>query len=366
MESIKISDNSIIDNQTNILVFEFFSGIGGMHEALREIKNIKIIKIYPFDINKNANEAYYHNFKIKPFSITIEGFSLEDYEKIIESNLKNSSDIKFSLVWTMSPPCQPFTRQGKVKGLSDNRTKAFVHLMDNIFMKTKYLPDYFFLENVKNFEISEANKMLTDILNKKNYSFLQFLLSPIQFNIPNKRLRFYLIASIIKKFNVKEYTNIPNKFIDDANILFKEKILPKKDIQTFLNFSNNANDDSIKNKNYYLTKETLEKKSCLSMDIALLGNTSTNCFTKGYTKLFKGAGSILLLNEQLYKKQLNPTTLFGFLRYFTPNEILKFLFFSDDFSFTENFTEKTKYKLLGNSINVKVVNILMDYLFNED
>ena len=76
-------------------------------------------------------------------------------------------------------------------------------------MKTKYLPDYFFLENVKNFEISEANKMLIDILNKKNYSFLQFLLSPIQFNIPNKRLRFYLIASRIKKFNVKEYTNIP-------------------------------------------------------------------------------------------------------------------------------------------------------------
>ena len=59
--------------------------------------------------------------------------------------------------------------------INDNRTISFVHLMDNILMKTKYLLDYFFLENVKNIEILEANKMLTDILIKKNYSFLQFL-----------------------------------------------------------------------------------------------------------------------------------------------------------------------------------------------
>ena len=30
----------------------------------------------------------------------------------------------------------------------------------------------------------------------------------------------------------------------------------------------------------------------------------------------------------------------------------------------KSLTEKAKYQLLGNSINVKVVNILMNYLFN--
>ena len=360
MESIIINEN----NQKHFLVFEFFSGIGGMHEALKQIKNIKIDKIHAFDINQNANATYNYNFKIKPFSISIESFSLKDYEDIIDLNIKNNNGNKFLILWTMSPPCQPFTRQGNVEGLNDNRTFAFVHLMDNILMKTKYLPDYFFLENVKNFEISEANKMLTDILIKKNYSFLQFLLSPIQFNIPNTRLRFYLIASKIKRFNINEYSNNPNKFIEDQNIIFKDKILPKKDIQTFLNYS--ATDDYINNKQYYLSKETLGKKNCLSMDIALLGNTSTNCFTKSYSKLFKGTGSILLVNDKLYKKQLDPTTLYGFIRFFTPKEILKFLCFSDEFSFPENFSDKTKYKLLGNSINVKVVNILMEYLFNGD
>ena len=362
MESLNFEENKNNNNsQKNLIVFEFFSGIGGMHDALKQLNNINIKQIYPFDINKNANLAYIHNFKIKPFNISIEGFSLKEYENLIKLIIKENEGKKLLILWTMSPPCQPFTRQGKVEGLNDNRTNAFVHLMDNIFMKTKYLPDYFLLENVKNFEVSEANKKLIDILIQKKFSFIQFLLSPIQFNIPNSRLRFYLIASKIKQFEIKDYNNT-NKIIEDPNIIFKDKIFPKRDIQTFLNFENN--DDYIKNKQYYLTKEILEKKNCLSMDIALLGNNSTNCFTKGYTKLFKGTGSILLLNDKLYKSNLNPITLFRYIRYFTPNEILKFLCFSDNFSFPENFTEKTKYRLLGNSINVKVVNILMNYLLN--
>ena len=361
MEFLNSKENNINNNLQNLLVFEFFSGIGGMHEALKQINNIKIINIYPFDINQNANLTYFHNYKIKPFSITIESFSLKDYENLIELNIKNNTG-QFSILWTMSPPCQPFTRQGNVEGLNDNRTNAFVHLMDNIFLKTKYLPDYFILENVKNFEISEANKMLLEILTQKKFSFVQFLLSPIQFNIPNSRLRFYLIASKIKNFNIDDYSNNPNKIIEDSNIIFKDKILAKTDIKTFLNFE--SKDDNIKNQKFYLSKEILSKKSCLSMDIALLGNSSTNCFTKSYSKLFKGSGSILLLDDKLYKKSLNPIDLFGFIRFFTPEEILKFLCFCEDFSFPKDFSEKTKYKLLGNSINVKVVNILIDYLIN--
>ena len=345
----------------NVLVFEFFSGIGGMHEALKQINNIKIIKIFPFDINQNANSTYFENFKIKPNGISIESFSLNDYETLIKSNL---TDENIKIIWTMSPPCQPFTRQGNMEGLNDNRSSAFIHLMENIFLKTKneYLPHFLILENVKNFEISEADKMLCDILLKKNYFFLQFLLSPIDFNIPNTRLRFYLIASRIKKFNNEEYLNDINKIIKTPDILFKNISFPKQDIKTFLNID--EKNDYIKNNSYYLTKDILNKKNCLSMDIALLKNFTTNCFTKSYTKLFKGTGSILLLEEKLYKENLNPIDLFGYIRFFTPKEILKFLCFGEYFVFPESLSEKSKYKLLGNSINVKVVNILMNYLFN--
>ena len=314
----------------NLLIFEFFSGIGGMHDALKQISSINIQKIFPFDINQNANLTYFENFKIKPNEILIEGFSLNDYENLIQKNLAGNNTTNTKIVWTMSPPCQPFTRQGNMEGLEDNRSTAFIHLIQNIFLKTKneFLPDYFILENVKNFEISEANKMLCDALLQQKYDFLQFLLSPTDFNIP-----------------------------------FKNFILPKKDIKTFLNIENIENDYE-KNTQYYLTKSVLGKKSCLSMDISLLKNFSTNCFTKGYTKLFKGTGSILLLDEKLFKQNLNPEDLFGYIRFFTPEEILKFLCFDENFVFPKNLSEKSKYKLLGNSVNVKVVNILMNFLFN--
>ena len=344
------------ESDKNFIVFEFFSGIGGMCESLNQIKNIKIKKIFPFDININSNITYEYNYKIKSFNISIESFSLKNYEDLVDQN----RDDKTLIFWTMSPPCQPYTRQGKVEGLNDNRTNAFTHLMNNIFKKTKYLPDLFFLENVKNFEISEANEMLINILSSKGYSYLQFLLSPIQFNIPNSRLRFYLIASKLKKFDLEDYTNNKNKIIQEPNILFENKIFPKINIKNYLNI--NQEEDFIKNKNYYLSKEVLEKKGCLSMDIVTLEKYNTNCFTKSYTKLFKGTGSILLINEKLYKENMNPSELFGYIRYFTPEEILKLMCFSDKFLFPNNFSDKVKYKLLGNSINVKVVNILMEYL----
>ena len=370
MESLPINYNrqnsNLKNNETikikHLIVFEFFSGIGGMHEALKLINNISIEHIFPFDINLNANATYQHNFNIKPYAITIESFSLNDYEKIIESIFNENESDNLYILWTMSPPCQPFTRQGNQEGIEDNRSNAFVHLMNNIFLKTKYLPDYFMLENVKNFEISEANKMLIDLLNNKKYNFLQFLLSPIQFNIPNSRLRFYLTASKIKNFSVNNYVNNENKIIQDLDLLFKDKIIESINIRNFINFDE-KNDYEL-NKKHYLSKSILDKKSCLSMDIALLENKSTNCFTKNYSRLFKGTGSILLVDSKKYENNVKPSILFGYLRFFTPKEILKFLFFGENFSFPKNISDKTKYRLLGNSINVKVVNALLDYLLN--
>ena len=334
---------------------ELFAGIGGFRRAMDLISidsKIKIKTVAFSEIDEKAVLSYCANFQ------TENEIAIGDIVPFVknEENINKLPD--FDII-SGGFPCQTFSMMGKQLGFAEDRGQMFFRIMDIL---QKRHPKFVLLENVKNFEISEANKMLIDILIQKKFSFIQFLLSPVQFNIPNSRLRFYLIASKIKQFDIKEYSSNPNNIIKDANIIFKDKILPEKDIQTFLNFEND--DDYIKNKGYYLTKDILDKKSCLSMDIALLGNKSTNCFTKGYTKLFKGTGSILLLNDKLYKSNLNPISLLGAIRYFTPNEILKFLCFSENFSFPDNLSEKTKYRLLGNSINVKVVNILMNYLLN--
>ena len=55
------------------------------------------------------------------------------------------------------------------------------------------------------------------------------------------------------------------------------------------------------------------------------------------------------------------------LRYFAPAELLRILCFHGQFDpifrWPANVTARTKYRLIGNSVNVKVVTELINYLF---
>lgn len=73
------------------------------------------------DINPNANLVYQHNFKeTKVLQKTIEGLKIEELDKL-----------DFDMI-LMSPPCQPFTRQGNQHGASDNRAQSFLALIQLI------------------------------------------------------------------------------------------------------------------------------------------------------------------------------------------------------------------------------------------
>jgi len=149
------------NEKIRLIIFEFFSGIGGMHQAIKNISetNIEILNIYPFDINPNANITYLHNFGIKPNEMSIENFSIKEYIYLCDKFSKENSK---NILWVMSPPCQPFTRLGNKKDLSDPRSKAFKHILSLLEdMQTEYLPDNILLENVKNFEVyKRLNKQI--------------------------------------------------------------------------------------------------------------------------------------------------------------------------------------------------------------
>jgi tRNA (cytosine38-C5)-methyltransferase len=109
---------------------------------------LKKFHIFPFDVNYKANLVYQLNFNYSPSNKSLERFYLDEYEEICK---KYEDGI---IMWTMSPPCQPFTSQGLQKDLLDSRTTAYQHLIRNILAETKYPPNFIFLENVKNFEVS--------------------------------------------------------------------------------------------------------------------------------------------------------------------------------------------------------------------
>jgi hypothetical protein len=50
---------------------------------------------------------------------------------------------------------------------------------------------------------------------------------------------------------------------------------------------------------FYLTEQVLKKESSLVIDLVVEGYNNTNCFTKGYGRLLKGTGSVLLEDESL-------------------------------------------------------------------
>lgn len=91
----------------------------------------------------------------------------------------------------MSPPCQPFTRNGLQKGELDPRSSSFSHLL-------QIMPElnirYIFMENVKGFETSSMHNKFIDTLKNCNFTYQEFIISPTQLGISNTRHRYYCLA----------------------------------------------------------------------------------------------------------------------------------------------------------------------------
>ncbi|CAG5130725.1 unnamed protein product [Candidula unifasciata] len=168
-------------------VLELYSGIGGMHWALKEC-GVDHEVVLAVDINTTVNGIYKHNFP----STNLQSFSLE------KLTLEKLESLKINTI-LMSPPCQPFTRVGKKGDCQDVRTKSFLHIL-RLLDEMKVKPEYLLVENVKGFEVSQTRKELVSCLERCGYVYQEFLLTPLQFGIPNCRLRYYLTARRGKNF----------------------------------------------------------------------------------------------------------------------------------------------------------------------
>jgi tRNA (cytosine38-C5)-methyltransferase len=160
---------------------EFYAGVGGFHYSLLR-SEISADVVTSFDLNPTANEIYRHNFpNTAHLNRNICGLSASELDRL-EPDLMH-----------MSPPCQPFTRQGLRRDKDDRRTDSFFHLM-LIISEMRSPPNYILMENVQGFETSHTRNEFTEMLQRVGYSYQEFLLSPNQFGVPNSRLRYYLLA----------------------------------------------------------------------------------------------------------------------------------------------------------------------------
>ncbi|XP_068529935.1 tRNA (cytosine(38)-C(5))-methyltransferase isoform X1 [Anas acuta] len=397
-------------------VLELYSGIGGMHQALRE-SCISAEVVAAVDVNTLANEVYKHNFPSTPlWAKTIEGITLKEFDRL-----------SFDMI-LMSPPCQPFTRIGLQGDISDPRTKSFLYILD-ILPRLQKLPKYILLENVKGFESSSARNELLRTLETCGFKYQEFLLSPTCLGIPNSRLRYFLIAKlqqepfffhapgqILTRFpdledkiqcleelckdkavdKVCESSSLPSgeksldpnvgphcsskKSLPKGAFLFKletaEEIARKHNqnndssIQMLKDFLEEENEEMSR---YFLAPKFLVRYAFL-LDIVKPTCRRSTCFTKGYGHYVEGTGSVLqtavdVQLESVFKhiENLPEEEKLGKLstlklRYFTPREIANLHGFPPEFGFPDKVTVKQCYRLLGNSLNVHVVAKLISVL----
>eukprot|EP00794_Sanderia_malayensis_P016783 gene16783-18478_t len=334
-------------------VAEFYSGIGGMHMAL-QVTGLSYEIMAALELNDNANKAYKFNFPdTRLLQRNIEGLSQREMEQFQANTL------------LMSPPCQPFTRVGNQKASTDSRTSSFLNII-NILENMRNPPKYILMENVKGFEVSVTRNQFVAVLEKREYSYQEFLISPKQFGIPNSRLRYYLLAKLKPLefyFNTspEPITSIPERQATGCFHPEQDEVLP---ISKFLE------DPSMTDKDLLLTEEILGRLGTV-LDIVTPLSTNSCCFTKAYGSYVKGTGSVLTnkteneiqtafeeINNMNEEKKGKSLLNLG-LRYFSPREIANLMCFPKSFDFPAGITKKQQYKLLGNSINIFVVSELM-------
>lgn len=350
-------------------VLEFYSGIGGMrYSALKAGVNAKMVEA--FDINDLANDVYEHNFGHRPFQGNIQTLSATDLDRYRAN------------VWLLSPPCQPYTRQGLQKQSADARASSFLRILE-IIPELVQPPVMLFVENVVGFETSDTHQKMVQILEESQFVTQEFILSPLQFGVPYSRPRYFCLAKrkpssfCNPEFN-RQLLCVPEPlsgFTESMSISENDQLASTCDdmlqtclpIERFLEFGNpknhveNGTDEGSLNQ-YFVPSNLIERWGS-AMDIVYPDSKRCCCFTKSYYRYVKGTGSLLATVMPLTRDKSSLEELC--LRYFTPREVSNLHSFPKEFEFPEHVTLRQRYALLGNSLSVAVVAPLLRYLFQE-
>ncbi|KAM7459462.1 hypothetical protein LguiA_036456 [Lonicera macranthoides] len=367
-------------------VLEFYSGIGGMRYSIIKA-GVNATMVQAFDINDVANDVYQHNFGHRPHQGNIQTLSAADL------------DSYRAHAWLLSPPCQPYTRQGLQKDSSDARASSFLKILE-LIPQTSQPPLMLFVENVVGFETSDTHGKMVEILEKTHFVTQEFILSPLQFGVPYSRPRYFCLA---KRKPLSFHNPQLNQQLlwapgplyghDENTTISENDQLPEnldkllqacEPVESFLEFKNSFNQLELESSsmnvssgvseasdktilgslNQYIVPLSLIERWGNAMDIIYPDSKRCCCFTKSYYRYVKGTGSLLATIQR--RTDDKPSSLEELsLRYFTPREVANLHSFPKDFQFPLHISLRQRYALLGNSLSVAVVAPLLHYLFTE-
>ena len=171
----------------NMTFIDLFAGLGGFRIAL---ESLGAKCVYSNEWDKSVQRVYAENFGDIP-----EG----DITKVDETKIPDHD------ILCAGFPCQAFSISGKQKGFEDIRGTLFFDVARIVHAKK---PKVVFMENVKNF-VSHDNghtlEIVKETMKNLGYSFYQKVLNSVNYGIPQKRERIYMICFrndlLVKEFH---------------------------------------------------------------------------------------------------------------------------------------------------------------------
>ena len=216
-------------------------------------------------------------------------------------------------LWWMSPPCQPYTVRGLGRDLDDPRAASLLRLLQLV---EAVRPRHLAIENVPAFEGSRAHGKLHEALDRAGYRTRERHLCPAQLGMPNKRPRYYLIAS---QDPLPDWGPVVRRPVPLTGFL-------------------DADPDPTLRVPAELLARYADALPITDLDHP---DPQAYCFTRAYGRSPVYAGS--------YLRDA------GGIRWFSPEEIVRMLGFPARFRFPDTLPRARRYQLAGNSLSVPAV-----------
>ena len=385
---------------------DLFCGIGGFHQALT---NIGAECVFASDIDVKCREIYEKNYGISPVG---------DITKI------DPQDIPSFDILCGGFPCQPFSKSGHQKGFDDTRGTLFFNICKIV---EHHKPKYLLLENVRNLSSHDSGntwKVIYDNIDKLGYYTYEepVILNVLHFNVPQNRERVIIMC---KRKDIGDLPNLPEipknpklrltvsvkDIIDNSNLELNKKYKlsgKMKDVEWVWNefikilinnkvsipkfpvwtdwWDNDINENPDfykkyknwidKNRDFYTSNKNILKSWLDKSRICKnwVGAVRKFEWQAGKEKSDDGMSTVLWTARgsgiRIKRPDYIPTLVAMSMipvygpesRKLTPRELLRLQSFNDSFQ----YDEKSIFKQVGNSVNVKMIEQSARFLILEE
>lgn len=384
---------------SDLLFADFFSGAGGLSQGL---VNAGFQPAFVNDNYTNAIETYYFNH-----SLSLDRFYVGDIRSLVDNIEQFKNIFRNIKIIAGGPPCQGFSTANRwnFEKVQGSQRKRFIEDERNVLYKyfVKLLsiidPDFFIMENVRGM-MRVKEEIVEDITEatKNRYYFIPLVLDAQNFNIPQSRIRYFLIGgkdfffieqlrsrlegrknekSIFKLqdalFGLPEIATNPLKLRINHESELNGYAIRKKEISqnTFLEEINKGFNSGyvLNHKSRYnnendieIFKSLPEGENSLHESIRHLNkyNNRNHIFKDKYYKLKRDEVCKTITSHMKYDchMYIHPQQSRGL----SPREAARIQTFPDDYLFRGSLNDW--YKQIGNAVPVKLAEIIAKEIRN--